>query len=69
MNQISELLIEDRYNIPALNQVLDTLGTKPLYNIEMKSSLLPEPGLAATVSSLIMDYNLQDKVLLSSFNF
>ena len=69
LNQISELLIEDRYNIPTLNQALDTLGTKPLYNIELKSSLLPEPDLAAAVSSLIMDYNLQDKVLISSFSY
>jgi glycerophosphoryl diester phosphodiesterase len=67
-NQINELLIDAEHRVPALNQVFEELGAQLLYNIELKTTKLGDPKLAAAVSSCILEHNIQEKVLISSFN-
>ena len=54
--------------IPALFQVFETFGKSIYYNIELKNLLTPLDSLPAQVISIIQEYNLEDHVLVSSFN-
>ena len=68
LSQINELLIDDEHKVPTLNRVFDALGAKLLYNIELKTTIFSSPELISAVSALILEHNLQDKVLISSFD-
>ncbi len=54
--------------IPTLEEVFAALGPVLLINVELKSDALRDNGLEAEVIRLIEDFNLQDRVILSSFN-
>lgn len=54
--------------IPTLEQVLLEFGSKIFLNIELKNDITPFDQLPTKVIGLIKQYNLQDQVLLSSFN-
>ena len=54
--------------IPSLAQVFDNFGDSTYYNIELKNLLTPLDDLPARVISIIMDYQLENHVLISSFN-
>ena len=55
--------------IPTLEEVLKMLsGNAMLLNIELKNGILEYPGLEEKVIQLIEYYNMQNRVILSSFN-
>ena len=55
--------------IPTLRQALEFLaGTGLEINVELKDSVVPYPGLPDQASQLIDEFDLGDRVTLSSFN-
>ncbi|WP_042346092.1 glycerophosphodiester phosphodiesterase [Bacillus massiliigorillae] len=55
--------------IPTLEEVfIMLLNNSMILNIELKNSVFLYPGLEEKVISLIKQYNLQDRIILSSFN-
>lgn len=58
-----------RAKIPTLDEVLSRYhGKNLLINIELKNALVPYPGLEEKVLSCVTSYNLEEKVIISSFN-
>jgi len=54
--------------VPTLEEVLDFVKDHAIQlQIELKNSLIPYPGLEEKVIQLIKLYNLEDRVILSSF--
>jgi glycerophosphoryl diester phosphodiesterase len=54
--------------IPTLEEVLEAFGDCLLLNIELKSANPRDNGLEQAVLSLVEQYELESRVLLSSFN-
>lgn len=54
--------------VPTLQELFIALGPVLLFNIELKTMSMRDEGLEAEVIRLVEDYNLQDQVVLSSFN-
>jgi glycerophosphoryl diester phosphodiesterase len=54
--------------IPTLEEVLETVGSKLLLNIELKTTSLVDNGLESAVVAQVKRHNLGDSVLCSSFN-
>jgi glycerophosphoryl diester phosphodiesterase len=54
--------------IPTLQEVIDTVGQRLLFNIELKSQRLGDDGLAAQVVRAVEDSHLLDRVIVSSFD-
>lgn len=55
-------------HLPTLSEVFESVGGKMLINVELKNYHAPFDNLAVRVVSLIERFELQDSVLLSSFN-
>jgi glycerophosphoryl diester phosphodiesterase len=55
--------------IPSLAEVFEAIGQEILINVELKNYSSPTDDLPEKVAALVMEYNLEDRVLLSSFNF
>lgn len=69
IDQLQELDGGDGRPIPTLDQVFETFGPTILYNVELKCGLWPNRNLAAAVAERIEGHNLEEHVLVSSFNF
>jgi glycerophosphoryl diester phosphodiesterase len=55
--------------IPALSEVFEWLSTnKLLCNIELKNGLIPYKGMEEKIIQLIQQYQLVDRIIISSFN-
>lgn len=55
--------------IPLLKEVLEWLaGTDLLCNIELKNSIFRYEGMEEKVINLVREYNLSDRIIISSFN-
>ena len=55
--------------IPSLTEVLEWLTTnKLLCNIELKNGMFPYDGMEAKVIQLVRQYDLSNRIILSSFN-
>jgi glycerophosphoryl diester phosphodiesterase len=55
--------------IPALSEVFEWLSTnKLLCNIELKNGLLPYKGMEEKIIQLIHQYQLVERIIISSFN-
>jgi len=54
--------------IPTLEEVLETVGSRLLLNIELKCFSLRDNGLERAVITQVRRHNLDNRVLLSSFN-
>ena len=54
--------------IPSLDEVFESLGKKLLINIEIKSILPNTDGLEQATADCIARHQMQDRVLVSSFN-
>jgi glycerophosphoryl diester phosphodiesterase len=54
--------------IPTLQEVIDVVGGRLLLNIELKTKSARDDGLVAAVVRAVEQNNLQDRVVLSSFN-
>lgn len=74
--RVAELTVAELQNldagngqsIPTLDQLFETFGPAMLYNIELKSRFWPSQGLAAAVADRIESHQLEERVLVSSFN-
>ncbi|MGM0651862.1 MAG: glycerophosphodiester phosphodiesterase [Bacillota bacterium] len=56
--------------VPTLDEVLSRYCSKNLLlNIELKNALFPYPGLEEKVLSCITSNSLEDRVIISSFNY
>jgi glycerophosphoryl diester phosphodiesterase len=66
--QIQSLDAGDGRPVPTLDQVFELFGPTLLYNIELKEQGWRDRGLAAAVSDRIEGHQLEDNVLVSSFN-
>jgi glycerophosphoryl diester phosphodiesterase len=55
--------------IPAFKELLEWLTTNRLIcNVELKNGIFPYKGMEEEVISLIKHFNLEDRIILSSFN-
>jgi len=54
--------------IPTLSEVFDVMEPHMIVNVELKTASLGDNGLEDAVIRLIRERNLQDRVILSSFN-
>ncbi len=54
--------------VPSLEEVFGTLGRKIFINVELTNYSSPNDDLADKVVALVKKYNLDERVLLSSFN-
>ncbi|WP_423407346.1 glycerophosphodiester phosphodiesterase [Heyndrickxia sp. MSNUG] len=55
--------------IPLLEEVLAWLSETDLVcNIELKNSIIPYEGMEEKVISMVRDFNLSEKIIISSFN-
>ncbi len=54
--------------IPTLVEVFETFGSRLLFNVELKGISIRADGLESAVAGLISRFNLQSRVLVSSFN-
>jgi len=56
-------------HIPLLSEVMDLfLETNHVLNIELKSDIFPYPGMVDKVMQLVQELDLEDRVILSSFD-
>jgi glycerophosphoryl diester phosphodiesterase len=53
--------------IPTLDEVFETVGDKLLINVEIKY-FNRQPTLASSVLEIVRKHNMQDRVIISSFN-
>lgn len=55
--------------IPLLKEVLEWLTeNKLICNIELKNSIIPYEGMESKVIDMVRQYNLSDRIIISSFN-
>lgn len=54
--------------IPLLKEVFSLLGNRVYYDIELKADYTKNLGLEQKVLNMIRDYNLEKRVVISSFN-
>ncbi|MBI9098678.1 MAG: glycerophosphodiester phosphodiesterase [Spirochaetaceae bacterium] len=54
--------------IPLFEEVLQLLGDKVYYDIELKADYIKNRGLERKVLQMIKDFHLENRVLISSFN-
>ncbi|MEH7252182.1 glycerophosphodiester phosphodiesterase [Neobacillus niacini] len=55
--------------IPSLIEVLEWMKTNQLIcNIELKNGILPYEGMEEKVIKLVREYNVSDRIVISSFN-
>jgi len=54
--------------IPLFEEVLNLLGDKVYYDIELKADYIQNRGLEKKVYQMILDFKLEKRVLVSSFN-
>ena len=60
---------DKQYEIPTLEQVLEfAKDTKLKINIELRTDVFEYPGIEEKVLKLVYDFELQKRVILSSFN-
>lgn len=55
-------------SIPTLDEVFEMLGPNFLYNVELKTAVFRDDGLAAAVADRIQAHHLERQTVVSSFN-
>lgn len=66
--QLQELDAGEGQSIPTLDELFETLGPNFLYNVELKTAVLRDTGLAAAVADRIQAHHLERQTVVSSFN-
>ncbi len=54
--------------IPTLDEVFEALGTRVLYDIELKNRIAGDYGLEAAVARTVAESGLEERIAVSSFN-
>lgn len=65
---LGQLALGQGQTIPTLDQLFESLGTRTLYNLELKGMGLVDTGLEAAVARRIVAHGVGDHILISSFN-
>lgn len=61
--------LSKKEKIPLLEEVFEWLkGNSMICNVEFKNGLIPYKGMEEKVISLVREYQLEDKIIFSSFN-
>jgi glycerophosphoryl diester phosphodiesterase len=68
IEQLQTLDAGDGRPVLTLDQLFEIFGPTLLYNIELKCGFWPDSSLAAAVAERIEGHQLEDRVLVSSFN-
>jgi glycerophosphoryl diester phosphodiesterase len=55
-------------NVPSLEDIFEEVGRKLLINVELKNYASPTDDLPDRVVALVKKFNLEDRIILSSFN-
>jgi glycerophosphoryl diester phosphodiesterase len=66
--QLKQLTLPAGQTIPTLDEVLESFGRQLLYNIEVKDFGWRNRGTETAVSDTIISHQLEEHVLISSFN-
>ena len=66
--ELQSLTLPDEQKIPTLDELFETLGPQPLYNIEIKVSGVWDQGVETAVADRIHSHHLENRVLVSSFS-
>lgn len=66
--ELQSLHIEGGEKIPTLDDVFETFGPQFIYNIEIKDLSLRNRQLEAVIADRIEAFQLEDRVIISSFN-
>jgi glycerophosphoryl diester phosphodiesterase len=67
-SELKEIDLGEGQTISTLDELLEMMGPRVLYNIEIKEFSLRDNGLETAVADRIESFGLQDLVLISSFN-
>ena len=54
--------------VPLLSEVFEAVGQQVLINVEIKGAALIGSGLEAQVAAMLQQYDLSERVIISSFN-
>lgn len=68
VSELQQIDLGHGQTVPTLDDLFELLGRQPLYNIELKSLGMTDLGLEAAVADRIAAHNLNDRVLVSSFD-
>ncbi|MDX1414739.1 MAG: glycerophosphodiester phosphodiesterase family protein [Candidatus Promineifilaceae bacterium] len=68
LDELKGIDLGDGLTIPTLDELLEMLGSATLYNIELKNYHLWNHGLETAVADRVESFNLENFVLISSFN-
>lgn len=70
LDELKTFKTKNGKRIPTLEKLLKLVETSDLkvLNLELKNSIIPYEGLEVKVLTMIYEHNLQDKVIISSFN-
>jgi glycerophosphoryl diester phosphodiesterase len=68
MDEIKRVGRGEGQNIPTLDELLEMMGPRLLYNVELKDFGLLDRGLETAVADRFESFALQDLLLVSSFN-
>lgn len=66
--QLKALDLGHGQTVPTLDELFEMLGPTTLYNIEIKDFSIRDRGLETAVADRVTAHNLQNQVLISSFN-
>jgi glycerophosphoryl diester phosphodiesterase len=68
LEQLKAIDLGQGQTIPTLDELLEMIGPRLLYNIEIKDFSLGDSGLETAVADRIESFGLQSQTLISSFN-
>ena len=70
LDELKTFKTKNGKHIPTLEKLLKFIESSDLkvLNLELKNSIIPYEGLEEKVLTMIYEHNLQDKVIISSFN-
>ena len=70
LDELKSLRTKNGGEIPTLKELLELVADSNLevLNLELKNSIFPYEGLEEKVLKMIYNYNLKEKIIISSFN-
>lgn len=66
--ELQSLALPEQQMIPTLDELFETLGPQPLYNIEIKRGGMWDRGIETAVADCVQSHHLENRVLVSSFS-
>ena len=66
--ELQSLQLPEEQRIPTLDEVFETFGARPLYNVEIKVMKEGNLGVETAVADRIQAHHLENRVIVSSFS-